>query len=390
MDAHRFARVCGLAALLVIALPEAFRTPPLQSAAALWSAALWHALNLSLLAGFCLACWRATRRGSTPLSGRQVTILLIAQVIAASFTSLELLVVVAAELPLVLPRRRAHLWLLVLLGTTSLVFVLLALGVITNADQPAGPLSPARFWLDWITSLVWQGFAFGMGALAAAETRQRDALQTMNTELAAAQAQLADHSRLAERLAIARELHDSVGHHLTAVSVQLELARQLCDGRAAEVVSRAGAMTRQALDEVRHVVDPLRRPRLRDLRAGLEEMTRLAVRPMVTLDIDARLPPLSAAASHALYRCAQEALTNAVRHSEARELTLSLQTHAGGVMLHARDNGRGRAALVPGHGIRGMRERLMALGGHLSIETAPGRGFHLAAWMPADPVEDPA
>lgn len=389
MDAHRFARVCGLAALLVIALPEAFRAPPSSAAASLQSSLIWHAINLSLLAGFCLACWRATRRGGTPLSMRGVTILLIAQVIAATGTSLELLVVVAAELPLVLPPRQARRWLLIVLGTTSLVFGLLALGLITNADQ-SGPLSPARLALDWITSLVWEGFAFGIGGLAAAEASQRGALQAMNTELTAAQSQLADHSRLAERLAIARELHDSVGHHLTAVSVQLELARQLCDGRAAEVVSRAGAMTRHALDEVRHVVDPLRRPRLRDLRAGLEEMTRLAVRPVVTLDVDDALPPLRAAASHALYRCAQEALTNAVRHSEARELTLSLRAHAGGVLLHARDNGRGRAAVVPGHGLGGMRERLAALGGHLAIETAPGRGFQLSAWMPADAIEESA
>ncbi len=88
-----------------------------------------------------------------------------------------------------------------------------------------------------------------------------------------------------------------------------------------------------------------------------------------------------------LLRCAQEVITNSVRHAEARNLWVRLRPEGAGVELRARDDGRGVEKFVPGNGLIGMRERLRALGGALDVITAAGKGFSLRAWMPLEADE---
>ena len=85
-----------------------------------------------------------------------------------------------------------------------------------------------------------------------------------------------------------------------------------------------------------------------------------------------------------LLRCAQEMITNSVRHARARNLWISLVPDENGVAMIARDDGRGVEAVEAGNGLKGMAERLKQLGGELRIETSPGAGFALRAWVPVE------
>ena len=87
-----------------------------------------------------------------------------------------------------------------------------------------------------------------------------------------------------------------------------------------------------------------------------------------------------------LLRCAQEMITNSVRHARAKNLWISLVHDVDGVALTARDDGRGVGSVEVGNGLQGMTERLRQLGGELKIETSPGAGFALRAWVPVEGI----
>ena len=87
-----------------------------------------------------------------------------------------------------------------------------------------------------------------------------------------------------------------------------------------------------------------------------------------------------------LLRCAQEIITNSVRHARARNLWIRLSTGADGVVMSAHDDGRGVQSVEAGNGLRGMQERLTQLGGKLEVESSQGRGFTLHAWLPMEAV----
>lgn len=173
----------------------------------------------------------------------------------------------------------------------------------------------------------------------------------------------------AEQRRIARELHDELGQTLTALKLQIERAG--IDGATREPIART--VTR-ALDEVRGIALRLRPEALDDL--GLVNAL-LALARRVTDEsgvpvqrrIDAPLPPLAPDAELALYRIAQEALTNVVRHAQATRAEIGLRVDRDGLELTVRDDGRGHAATAaPGRGIAGMRERARLVGARLSLE----------------------
>lgn len=210
------------------------------------------------------------------------------------------------------------------------------------------------------------------------------ALARTNRELRAAQAIIADNVRDAERLRISRELHDAWGHELTALGLQLEIASHVAEpGRAKEHVLQAKGLAGALLAKVRDVVSTLREAELCDLRASLEALARSVPRPAVHLDVDPAIR-VGSTQAHVLLRCAQEALTNAVRHAEASNLWLHLTSDGNGVRLVARDDGKPRnAPASAGSGLVGMRERLETVGGRLAVRTGRESGFTLEAWLPA-------
>ena len=216
------------------------------------------------------------------------------------------------------------------------------------------------------------------------EAETARALAQANRELRSAQVILANTVRDAERLRISSELHDAWGHELTALGLQLEIASHSTEpGRASDHVLQAKGLAHDLLGKVRDVVSTLRETERCDLREALESLAQSVPTPAIHLEIspEVRVGPEQA---HALVRCAQEAVTNAVKHSQAANLWLEVTLDGEGVRLVARNDGTARAsASSPGSGLLGMRERVEALGGRLAVRSGAGFGFTVDAWLPS-------
>ena len=192
-----------------------------------------------------------------------------------------------------------------------------------------------------------------------------------------------------ERLRIAHELHDEVGQALTAVLLQLKRAAEIAPPDIRERLAAAQDAARAGLEEVGRIVRRLRPEALDDL--GLPSaLTALGtgVARQAGIPVDRRiapdLPPLSPEAELVVYRVAQEALTNAVRHAGACRLWLSLdRTGPAGVALEVEDDGRGIAGAAEGAGgIRGMRERALLVRGDIAVGDGPRGGTRVRLVIP--------
>jgi signal transduction histidine kinase len=186
-----------------------------------------------------------------------------------------------------------------------------------------------------------------------------------------------ENGRLEERLRISRELHDRLGHHLAALSLNLEAA-----GKSAEALQAARGVSKVLLAEVRKAVLDLRDPDRIDVCGALRTLAEELPVPRVHVTAPDSLPLRDPQGALTVLRCAQEIVTNAARHASARNLWFELSQEDGTLELRARDDGRGAASVQPGNGLRGMRERIEGAGGTLLVHTAPGQGFSLRATLP--------
>jgi signal transduction histidine kinase len=246
-----------------------------------------------------------------------------------------------------------------------------------------------------------EGLREGLGILVAAvfaaivtELLQRE--QRARVELAEAHEQLRDYAAQAERLAtvqernrVARDIHDGLGHSLTVVQMQVKAARAVLPtdtAKADEVLAKAQDQAEAALAEVRRSVRTLREPRetppLPDALQALAELTSAAgVTTSVAISGEQR--PLPDETREALFRAAQEGLTNVRKHAQATRADLVLDYADTAVRLTIRDDGAGSASTpASGFGLVGLRERAEHLGGRLSVESAPGAGYTLSMEVP--------
>jgi two-component system, NarL family, sensor histidine kinase UhpB len=190
-----------------------------------------------------------------------------------------------------------------------------------------------------------------------------------------------------ERLRIARELHDEIGQTLTAVALRAEHSSARTEPASAEL-SALAEMIQQSLEEVRRISRELRPEALDELglRGALIALcSRVAAQGGVQVhrDLPGPLPELQSEVELAIYRIAQEALTNAIRHSQAENVTLSLMCEDGQLALTVRDDGRGLPHnAVEGTGMTGMRERAMLIGAELDVESTPGAGVTVRLRLP--------
>jgi signal transduction histidine kinase len=247
----------------------------------------------------------------------------------------------------------------------------------------AQALNPDLCWILGKSFALQLLLVFTAQALRREAETSREFAQT-NRELRAAQAIIANTVRNAERLRISRELHDAWGHELTALGLQLEIASHVTEpGRANDHVLQAKGLARALLAKVRDVVAALRDAERCDLKDALEALAQSVPAPAIHVDVSpgVRVSPDQA---HAFMRCAQEAVTNAVRHAEASNLWLQVTSDGEGVRLVARNDGSARpTASSPGSGLLGMRERLEHLGGKLAVRTGVDFGFTVDAWLPS-------
>jgi signal transduction histidine kinase len=192
-----------------------------------------------------------------------------------------------------------------------------------------------------------------------------------------------------ERNRIARDVHDGLGHALTVAHVQLEAARDLIPRdpeRAAQIVARAQSVLQDGLRDVRCSVGLLREPsRPHALGEALRRWASALHDEGIAVELalpDARWVA-SPAATHVLYRVAQEALTNLRKHAAARSVAIVVERNATTLRMTIRDDGRGATEMpAPGFGLVGLRERVAALGGTIDVATSPGRGFALTLELP--------
>ena len=248
-------------------------------------------------------------------------------------------------------------------------------GIVIHPDEPAVALVTicgAYFG--------FQMFAFLMVLSNQREAAARQAAEQAQAALCRAQTQLAARSRDEERLRIARDLHDTLGHQLTALALNLEVLAHTADEPSATQARNCRDLAKDVLGEVRDVVGQLREPRPDDLGARLAGLVPSMPRPRLALDIDPDLGPLDAGSADAVARLVQEALTNSARHSQSSVLSVQVRRTPGGLRVEAHDDGAGSATVVPGNGLRGMAERFAALGG--TATWAGTDGFTIRAELP--------
>ncbi|MCP4164491.1 MAG: sensor histidine kinase [Chloroflexi bacterium] len=289
--------------------------------------------------------------------------------------------------------------------------------------------SQATTLFPWRTGLIWLGiFTFitgivlfigfggpegllilpiygaGYAFFAVFANQTREAIEAQNEserlyhELQQAHAQLRNYAEQVEELTIieernrlAREMHDTVGHRLTVSAVHLEAAQRLIPDnpeKASTMVETVRGQITEALTELRQAVAALRAPVEEDL-SLINSLQRLATQfeqgtgITVQLELPEDFPPLEPKQRQAMYRAAQETLTNVQRHSQAQHVWLQLQVQNDSLILYISDDGIGVPPdLQPsGFGLKGLSERATQLGGNFHLAPRPDGGtqatFHI-------------
>ena len=284
----------------------------------------------------------------------------------------------------------------VIAGAVAVVSLLAA----TAASNPFGALGGGFFLIPGeVAAAVSLGVALGnrRAYLRAVEDRAEQAERTREDEAA----RRVD----AERLRIARELHDAVAHTLSMINVQAGAAAHVARERpdqAVEALEAIRVASKEGLREMRSILNVLRQADEAEATqpapglAMLDDLVATANRAglSTTLHVDGTPRRLAATVDLAAYRIIQESLTNAVRHAGPASATVSLGWSDAQLCVDVTDNGRGAATnggpadvAVPGagHGLVGMRERAAAVGGTLEAGPSRGGGFAVRAELPTEP-----
>jgi signal transduction histidine kinase len=252
--------------------------------------------------------------------------------------------------------------------------------VVASGPRGAGAL------VGLVPGLAWIAVPFAVGRL----------VRVVRDSAARSRAEQARRYAYEERLRIAQEVHDVVGHGLAAINMQAEIALHVLPKRPEHAQTALAAISRtskEALDELRATLASMRSdaprtpgPGLAQLGALVARMAGTGVHVNVTVSGPARGVP--AAVDLAGYRIVQEALTNVLRHAGPAAATVRVTYQPQALDIEVTDTGPGSAAAAStgGHGIAGMRERVAALGG--DFEAGPGRGggFRVYARLPAPQV----
>lgn len=253
-------------------------------------------------------------------------------------------------------------------------------------------------WFGWLVGwgsvIVLLVYLNHLARTSQDRARLIDDLQRTQEELQRARQKEAELAVLRERERLARDMHDTLGHNLAALSLQLEAVQRLypVDPQVAgERLEALKDLTRSSMEELRRTLAGLRAPGLgeRSLDAALRELcvefsqrTRLEV----NCQVDEASARLTLPVAETLWRSAQEALTNVEKHAQAQRVSLSVHVNRGEVLLQVRDDGRGFDAAAAGsaghYGLVGMRERIAGVGGSLLVDSQPEQGTCLEVHIP--------
>ena len=308
-----------------------------------WQRNAW----LAVIAVCALALvWLAPRTGTTPV----------------------LLVVLAAQLSIVWSLRAT----LLAMAVVDVLFYLL--------------LRDTGFSTPGLMVLIYSGFqAFALlvGHYASNAERTRDRLALVNADLLATRALLADSARDAERLRMARELHDVAGHKLTAIHLNLRALASEPGFSQRQEIQLAQKLSSELLSDIRNVVQALRDSRGLDLETALRALAAPLPKLRMDLRIDKGVQVTDPAQAETLLRLVQESLTNAARHAGASRLSVAISRDAEEVVLRIEDDGVIKGVLREGNGMAGMRERVEASQGRFKVDATANGGLRLEARLPA-------
>lgn len=360
------------AALLTLSLVAAFNLWLLQRAG---SSAALMAGTLSVFAAFGLCFVQAT--GNRQLTRPQVWRLLLLQYALVmllfwltpyTFNAI-LLVIWSALLPYLVPFRRA----------------------LFSSPFWSAPPWLITYWLTeqqglWISALLF--WTFNLFALVMMDSRrtaeqQRALAEQANSALRANELLVQQAARAQERTRIARDLHDLIGHHLTALIINLQVAGRRSQGESAEAIARSETIARMLMADVRAAVSDLREDDQLDLQAAVASLADAMPGFTVAFELSTGTRIRSVQVAAVLLRCLQEAMTNAVRHGAATHLRIEVSQSDDALQVRVSDNGQGCEVIVPGNGLHGMRERLATVGGELEL-TAEDNGVVLTLRIPHD------
>ena len=359
------------------------------------AAARWTSLGLSVAFGLVMLAIptrEAPRWAAHLYLGVQCTLTTVLLFIHPDWTVFTLLfVVLSAQAMLLLPVRQGVSWI------GFFVVITVVVGFYWWGLPGAG-LALALY------SGAYAFFGVFAHAFIRADAARRES-QELLAELQEAHHQLQEYALHAEEMAVvqernrlAREMHDTLGHRLTVAAVQLEGAQRLCSTdpeRAQDMVGTVRDEIREALGELRSAVATLRAPieadlqlrsSLRRLITHFEEATGFVVHQVLPEE----MPELPGVYRLAIYRAAQEALTNVQKHAKATQVWLMLTTQEDAVTLLVGDDGQGvsLSGEQSGFGLRGMRERAAQLGGELHLEPRRGGGTQVSFRLPLPAHED--
>jgi len=337
--------------------------------------------------------WERSRSSGAAWAYFAAQLLLGAFIVYWSYGSAWLLLLPLASQSIELPRRGTLLVCALLVGVIALPGAfparLLASGLVQSQGLAADTFLTS---LEFAMALV---FVLLFSEVVVHERQARAELDEAHRRLSEYAVQVEDLATTQERNRLAREIHDSLGHHLTAIHVHLEAARTLLDGQPASdappaaiatSLDKAQSLTQEGLAEVRRSVAALRASPLEGhslpeaLTLVADECRRAGI--PTELAVRGAPHPLPMPAKQALFRAAQEGLTNARKHAQASQATVTLDYGDTVVRLTVQDDGLGAERTDGGFGLVGVRERVQLLGGQVKVRTAPGEGFTLQVEVP--------
>jgi signal transduction histidine kinase len=230
-----------------------------------------------------------------------------------------------------------------------------------------------------ISSLIYLGFqlfALSSSFARVNERNARERVEQLNQQLQATRILLAQSSRQDERVRIARDLHDILGHQLTALNLQLEILQHKVPDELRETLQQSKGLAKELLENIRQVVRDQRNLLSLDIRQAVQAL--LAHIPQLEMHIEGELQLDSVQLAEQIVLCIQEGISNALRHGHATRINLTLEQQSHSVKIFLDDNGRGLVAgSGNGTGLQGMRERLSAYGGLVEL-SALTQGCRLA------------
>ncbi|MDR3418606.1 MAG: histidine kinase [Nevskia sp.] len=259
--------------------------------------------------------------------------------------------------------------------------VLLATNAVFAALAFSGDMLHDDSLTEFIAYGCFQAFAAVGASYAWRLLQTQETMLRMNAELLSTRHLLDESARAEERLHLSRELHDVAGHKLTALKMQLA-AHGLRPG-AHPAIADWEHLTDEVLTDIRAVVGALRQHDGVDLQQALRALDPGLPRPTIHFSLDPAIRIADMRQAETLLRSAQEGLTNALRHSAAANVRLSLACAGEGVAVTVEDDGTGRVErLVAGNGLRGLQERLEGIGGRLELRNRAPSGVVLTALLP--------